>query len=127
MITETLPNGVLEHWSPDDLRAARERGDIVLVDVRTVPEYAFERIEGALLFPMSEFDAAALPTQQGKRLVFHCGSGLRSRKVAEACLEAGLAPVAHLEGGFAAWKTAGMAYLATDPATGGVRRVPAAG
>ena len=127
MLTESLAQGVLEHWTPQELAAARAKGEIVVIDVRTVPEYAFERIEGALLLPMSEFLPDALPTQQGKRLVFHCGSGVRSRRIAEACLAAGIAPVAHLEGGFAAWKTAGMPYLATDPATGGVRRVPAIG
>jgi rhodanese-related sulfurtransferase len=75
---------------------------------------------------MAEFDPANLPTQDGKRLVFHCGSGMRSRKVSEACLAAGMGRIAHLDGGFAGWKAAGMPYLATDPATGGVRKVPGA-
>lgn len=123
MQTET-GGGALEDWTAEAVRDALARGEIVLIDVRTPQEFAFERIAGALLAPLSGFDPAALPTQDGKRLVFHCGSGVRSRKVAEACLAAGMTPVAHLDGGFAAWKAAGMPYLATDPATGALRSVP---
>ena len=95
---------------------------------RTPQEFAFEHIHGALLAPLATFEPPNLPSQQGKRLVFHCGSGVRSRKVAEACLAAGMGPVAHLEGGFGAWKAARMPYVAIDPATGGIKRVdPAAG
>ena len=47
--------------------------------------------------------------------------------VAEACLAAGISPVAHLEGGFGAWKAAKLPYVAIDPATGGMRRVEPAG
>ncbi|MGM0662391.1 MAG: rhodanese-like domain-containing protein, partial [Pseudomonadota bacterium] len=65
--------------------------------------------------------------QDGKRLVFHCGSGVRSRKVAEACLAAGMRPVAHLDGGFSAWKAADLPYVTIDPATGGMKTVAPGG
>ena len=122
---------MLEHWTPTELNDAFARREVVVVDVRTPQEYAFERIQGALLLPLSDFDATALPAQEAKRVVLHCGSGMRSRKAAEACLAAGAGRIAHLEGGFAAWKAAGLPYLATDPATGGPRKAqsadPAAG
>jgi rhodanese-related sulfurtransferase len=126
MRSETIDGGVLEHWTPQELRDAFARNEVAVIDVRTPQEYAFEHIEGALLAPMAMFAPRNLPSQQGKRLVLHCGSGMRSRKVAEACLAAGLGPIAHLEGGFGAWKQAGMAYVTVDPATGGMRRVPQA-
>jgi rhodanese-related sulfurtransferase len=126
MHTEEIDGATLEHWTPEETADAFERGEIVLIDVRTPQEFAFEHVEGALLSPMATFRADRLPTQEGKRIVFHCGSGVRSRKVAQACLEAGMSPIAHVEGGFAAWKTAGLAYVATDPATGGMRHVPRA-
>ncbi len=127
MHTEEIDGATLEHWTPEDLHRAMEAREVVVIDVRTPQEFAFEHIEGALLAPMASFDAGALPTQDGKRIVFHCGSGVRSRKVAQAAAAAGMAPIAHLEGGFAAWKTAGMPYIATDPASGGLRRVGKAG
>jgi rhodanese-related sulfurtransferase len=124
MRTEKIDGGVLEHWTPQELRDAFARNEVAIIDVRTPQEYSFEHIEGALLAPMATFQPQNLPSQQGKRLVLHCGSGMRSRKVAEACLAAGLGPMAHLEGGFGAWKQAGMAHVTVDPVTGGMRRVP---
>jgi rhodanese-related sulfurtransferase len=125
MKSETIGAATLEHWTPEEVRAARDAGEIVIVDVRTVPEFAFERIEGALLAPMAELDPKALPAQTGKRIVIHCGSGIRSRRVAEACAAAGFDRIAHLEGGFGAWKAAGLPYIATDPATGNAKRANA--
>lgn len=126
MRAEELTGGTLEHWTPEETRAAAERGEIVLIDVRTVPEYAFERIPGALLAPMAEFDPGSMPAAGGKTLVLHCGSGIRSRRVAEMMVAAGHAKIAHVEGGFGAWKSAGLPYIATDPATGGAKRMPPA-
>ncbi|GIX13125.1 MAG: hypothetical protein KatS3mg118_1084 [Paracoccaceae bacterium] len=123
MRSEDLDCGRLEHWSPREVWEALERDEIVLIDVRTPQEYMFEHVEGALLAPMADLRPERLPGQERKRIVFHCGSGARSRRVAEACARAGMDPVAHMEGGFAAWKAAGLPYVATDPATGAPRRV----
>jgi len=116
--TENLNGVSLDLYAPKEVKELFDRNEIVLIDVRTPNEYAFERIPGAMLFPMSNFDAAKLPPQDGKRIVFHCGSGVRSRKIAEKAAAAGLTRVAHMEGGFGAWKKAGLPYLAIDPATG---------
>jgi len=97
----------------------------VLIDVRTPQEYMFEHIEGALLLPMVFFDADRLPGQTDKRIVIHCGSGVRSEKIARAAVEAGIGRIAHLEGGVAAWKAAGKPYVGTDMATGAPKRVAA--
>jgi len=124
MKTETTDAGTLETWTPEEVQAAFQAREIVLIDVRTPQEYMFEHIPGALLMPLSFFDANHLPPQESKRLVFHCGSGARSDKGARQCLAAGITPVAHLGGGFAAWKQAGLPYTATDMATGAPRAVP---
>ena len=128
MKSEETDKGLLEHWTPQELAEAFARNEVAIIDVRTPQEYAFEHIHGALLAPLATFEPQNLPSQEGKKLVFHCGSGVRSRKVAEACLAAGIAPVAHLEGGFGAWKSAKLPHVAIDPATGGIKRVdPSAG
>lgn len=118
MKTEQVNDGQLETWSVEEVAAAFEDNRIVLIDVRTPQEYMFEHVDGALLMPMAFFRAEKLPSQDGKRLVFHCGSGARSEKVARACLEAGMKQVAHMDGGFGAWKTAKLPYTGTDMATG---------
>ena len=94
----------------------------MLIDVRTPQEYMFEHIEAALLMPMAFFKADALPGQTDKKIVFHCGSGARSEKVSRAAVEAGMTRVAHMEGGFAAWKQAGKPHITTNMATGAPQR-----
>lgn len=116
--TETIDGATLEVLSAQETKDRFDRNEIVLIDVRTPAEFAFEHIKGALLFPLSSFDAEKLPGQSEKAIVFHCGSGIRSRKVAEACAAAGITHLAHMDGGFGAWKSAGLPFLAVDPATG---------
>ncbi|EAQ05174.1 hypothetical protein OB2597_07810 [Pseudooceanicola batsensis HTCC2597] len=123
MQTQTTDSGEIEVWTPEEVSEALDKGEIALIDVRTPQEFMFEHIEGALLMPMAFFRADRLPGQEGKRLVFYCGSSMRSGKMAEQALQAGLSPVAHLEGGFAKWKEARQPYVGTDMATGAPKRV----
>lgn len=118
MKQETIENGTLEIWSPEEVAAALDEGTAVLVDVRTPAEYAFEHVEGALLLPMAFFDPKFLPEDTGKRLVLMCGSSTRSEKMARKVLAAGAKRIAHLEGGFGAWKQAKRDYITTDMASG---------
>lgn len=118
MDIETTETGTLEHWTPDEVAAAFAEDRIVLIDVRTPQEFALERINGALLAPMQAFQPNHMPDQSKKQIVFHCGSGVRSARVAKLCLEAGEDRIAHMAGGFAAWKDSGQPYMGTDMATG---------
>ncbi|MGB8621396.1 MAG: rhodanese-like domain-containing protein [Paracoccaceae bacterium] len=122
MHSEDLNGKTLEHWTVDDVEQGLKDGKITLIDVRTPQEYMFERIHGSLLAPMADFDPVFMPPEDGRQIVFHCGSGVRSRKVAEKYLAAGHNRTAHLEGGFAAWKTAAKPFVGTDPATGAPRK-----
>lgn len=127
MRSDETETGVIEHWSPDEVASALARGEAVLVDVRTPQEYMVEHVEAALLKPLAFFDPAHLPgdagTGGGKRVILHCGSGLRSARAATLCLGAGAARAAHLEGGLAAWKAAGLPYIGVDMASGAPRRM----
>lgn len=119
MQIDTVNGKRLETWTPQEVAQGLENGEIVLIDVRTPAEYMFESIEDALLAPLSHFERKALPAGLGKHVVLHCGSGVRSRKAAELCLSAGgFEKIAHMEGGFAGWKTANQPYLGTNMATG---------
>lgn len=118
MKTETIGTATLETWTIDEVAAAFDADQIVLIDVRTPQEYMFEHIEGALLMPLAFFKARKLPGQSDKRIVFHCGSGMRSERVARLAIEAGVTKIAHMEGGFGAWKAAGKPHIGTNMATG---------
>jgi rhodanese-related sulfurtransferase len=97
------------------------RGEVVLIDVREPAEYAVERIHGALLFPLSTFDPAGLPTGTGKQVVLQCGSGKRSEMAFRKAFATGVVVRSHMAGGIAAWKAVGLPVVSTDPATGTVR------
>lgn len=81
---------------------------IVLVDVRERNEHARERIAGAVLCPLSAFNAHSLPETNGKPIVFQCASGARSATAVATCQKAGLPHDSHLRGGILAWKSAGL-------------------
>lgn len=118
-MSNSNPAGTVETLDVAQVAELFAADKIVLIDVRTPVEYAFEHIRGALLSPLATFDTRHLPEQDRKPIVFHCGSGMRSKMVAEKCLAAGHRKVMHMAGGFAAWKKAGQAYITTNPATGG--------
>ena len=98
--------------TPHEVKAAHDARDILLIDVREPAEFAAERIPGAVNVPLSTFDAAALPDPAGKRVVFQCAGGKRSAAAVDACGKAGKGHDAHLAGGIAAWKAAGLPTVA---------------
>jgi rhodanese-related sulfurtransferase len=104
-----------------DVKALLDAGRILLVDVREPAEYAAERIHGALLYPLSTFDASALPPDDAREIVFHCGSGKRSLAAAQKRLAAGASQARHMSGGIGAWCAAGLPTIRLDPATGAIR------
>ena len=92
-------------------------GDIVLVDIRDVRELqrdgkipgAFHCPRGMLEFwidPASPYYKPAFG-QDKKKYVFFCAAGLRSALATQTAQKMGLKPVAHIQGGFGAWKKAG--------------------
>jgi len=103
--------------TPEQVQAWLGKGEILLVDVREPHEYAFERIHGALLYPLSTFDPQALATE-GRKLVLQCGSGKRSLMAAHKLQAAGHGELTHLAGGLQAWKAAGLPVIRIDPQTG---------
>ena len=96
--------------------AAAAGSDTVLVDLRDPRELEREgRVPGAFHCPrgMLEFwidpeSPYAKPVfQEDRKFVFFCAGGMRSALAAHTAQRMGLKPVAHVEGGFAAWKAAG--------------------
>jgi rhodanese-related sulfurtransferase len=109
-------NAAVRTLTLDEARALLGRDDVLFVDLRDPRELARDgRIAGAFHCPrgMLEFwiDPAspyAKPQfQQDKTFVFFCAGGLRSALSAAVAQKMGLAPVAHVEGGFSAWKKSG--------------------
>ena len=108
MTTHAIP---IETMEPEQVAELLRSGQTLLIDVREPAEYAMERIHGALLFPLSTFDATVLPDDGDRRVIFHCGTGKRSLAAAEKRLAAGHAHAAHMRGGITAWKAAGLPVI----------------
>ena len=108
----------IDELSAQQLAKLMKEEKVLLIDVREPDEYAAQRIPGALLYPLSTFDATTLPPDHPRRVVFHCGSGKRSAKAAAARLAAGATHAAHLVGGIGAWTAAGLHVIEISPVTG---------
>jgi rhodanese-related sulfurtransferase len=89
---------------------------VVLVDLRDIRELQRDgRVPGAFHCPRGMLEFWIDPTSpyhkpvfaQDKRFVFFCAGGLRSALAAQTAQRMGLKPVAHIAGGFGAWKKAG--------------------
>lgn len=104
----------VENLTPDDVQRELAEGAVV-VDLRESEELAGGRIPGAVHVPrgMLEFradpsspyhDAALDPSA---RVILHCAAGGRSALAAATLKEMGYDNVAHLDGGFGAWQSAG--------------------
>lgn len=85
----------------------------VLVDVRSVGEYAREHIEGAVNLPLDQLNRLKLPAVAAATvLVFHCQSGMRTaQNAAELSLIAQGREAYIMAGGLQAWKTGGFATV----------------
>ena len=96
--------------------ALHGREDVVFVDLRDPRELDREgRIPGAVHCPRGMLEFWIDPESpyhkpvfaQDKTFVFFCAAGWRSALSAATAQDMGLQPVAHVEGGFTAWKNQG--------------------
>lgn len=93
-----------------------EREDTVFVDLRDPRELEREgRIPGAVHCPRGMLEFWIDPESpyhkpvfaQDKTFVFFCAAGWRSALSTATAQDMGLKPVAHIDGGFTAWREAG--------------------
>jgi rhodanese-related sulfurtransferase len=111
-------NAEIETLSAEQAMAAFAGGGVTLVDLRDPRELeregavpgAFKCPRGMLEFWIDPESPYAKPAfQEDKKFVFFCAAGWRSALATHLAQKMGLKPVAHIEGGFAAWKKAGGA------------------
>lgn len=101
MIKSTTVNE-LKQWLDND--------EALLIDVREPGEYSASNIECATLIPLSNISHDKLPKLNGKKLVIHCRSGMRSANACKKLLtENSELEVYNLEGGIMAWEKDGNA------------------
>jgi rhodanese-related sulfurtransferase len=93
-----------------DLETIREGladGSILLIDVREPHEFQMGHIPDSVSLPLSTFDPAEIPEAEGRRIVFSCAAGVRSRHALMMAQAAGLPLIEHYVGGFKEWAMSG--------------------
>jgi rhodanese-related sulfurtransferase len=109
-------DAVVPALDADEARALLGQDGVVFVDLRDPRELEREgKMPGAFHCPRGMLEFWIDPESpyhkpvfaQDKRFVFFCAGGWRSALAAKTAMEMGLEPVAHLKGGFSAWKKAG--------------------
>lgn len=103
-------------YSVDEVRARLNDPGMQIVDIRDVRELEREgTLPGALLAPRGMLEFWVDPdspyfkpvfADEGKEFVLFCGAGWRSALATKTLRDMGMTNVAHIEGGFAAWKKA---------------------
>ena len=105
---ETIPTEAAIRLLQDD--------SVVFVDIRDRRELEREgRIPGAFHCPRGMLEFWIDPESpyhreifaEGKKYVFYCASAWRSALATQTAMDMGLEPVAHIAGGFTAWRTNG--------------------
>ena len=89
-----------------------------LVDVRTLEEFASERLSCAACVPLERLLSAASEWDPNEPLLVMCKSGARSKQAAQQLADVGFTNVAMLEGGIEACKKADVDVIR------GPKRIP---
>lgn len=106
----------IETLTVDEAIKAMDDPDVQIVDIRDIRELWREgAVPGAQHSPRGMLEFWVDPESpyykeiygSGKKFVFFCAGGMRSALAAQSVQRMGLKPVAHIEGGFKAWKEAG--------------------
>ena len=103
-------------YSVDQVLARLNDPKVQIVDIRDVRELEREgTLPGALLAPRGMLEFWVDPespyfkpvfADEGKEFILFCGAGWRSALATKTLMDMGMRNVAHIDGGFAAWKKA---------------------
>ncbi|MEK9596441.1 MAG: rhodanese-like domain-containing protein [Rhodospirillaceae bacterium] len=108
-------NQVTRQISLQEALEMHQRDDVIFIDIRDVREIAKTgRIAGARHVPRGMLEFWIDPESpyhkdffaEDKTFIFYCAASWRSALSAKTAQEMGLSPVAHIDGGFNAWRDA---------------------
>ena len=103
-------------YSVAQVRSRLSDSKVQIVDIRDVRELEREgTVPGALLAPRGMLEFWVDPdspyfkpvfADEGKEFILFCGAGWRSALATKTLMDMGMRNVAHIDGGFGAWKKA---------------------
>jgi rhodanese-related sulfurtransferase len=100
--------GSLRRVDIKELEAELGRGEpLLLLDVRTAPEFSRGHVPGAINVPLADIDQGKLPPEGSVPVWLICRSGARSARAAQVLVDRGY-DVVDVSGGTMAWRRAGL-------------------
>ncbi len=114
----------IETLSVGDVKALSSDDNVQIVDIRDIRElYREGAMPGAYHAPRGMLEFWVDPESpyhkdlfaSGRKFIFFCAGGMRSALAAKTVQDMGLEPVAHMAGGFTAWRDAGGTIEPKDP------------
>ena len=119
-------NAEIETLTVEEARALHGQPDVTFIDLRDPRElWRDGGIPGAVSCTRGMLEFWIDPASpyykdffnSGNKFVFFCAGGMRSALAAKTAQDMGLTPVAHIAGGYGAWKKAGAPTEAVTPKT----------
>lgn len=86
-------------------------GKCQVIDVREFSEFGSERITGAKLMPLSNFEKHIYEIDHSKPVYLMCRSGGRAKQAAEKLVNKGFTDIHVIEGGMTAWGQANLPVI----------------
>ena len=116
----------IETLTVEQARALHGKPDVTFIDLRDPRElWRDGGIPGAISCTRGMLEFWIDPASpyykdffnSGNKFVFFCAGGMRSALATKTAQDMGLTPVAHIEGGYGAWKKSGAPTEAVSPKT----------
>ncbi len=108
-VEDIAPKGIYENVETAKFKELIEKGDAVLIDVRTPKEYGEGHIDGAQMIDFYSKDLKAQIAQldKDKAVLVYCRSGKRSSSAMMKMEAVGIKTVYNLSGGILKWVAEG--------------------
>lgn len=97
----------MDDYTPQQVAALLEQGDIQLIDVRQPEEREAGRIAGDRFIELARLGAEVETIDRDRPVIFYCRSGARSAMATEAFRDAGF-DAHNMLGGLLDWHAAGL-------------------
>ena len=106
----TVKNGVLHVTPAEAAQLIEEHAEIKVLAVRTGWEHNRGHVEGSENLNYYSFSFKKSLKKSDKKTIWliHCKSGVRSGRTIPIMQEAGFQSIIHMDGGFDAWREAGL-------------------
>ncbi len=93
-----------------------DQGEVFILDVRTLEEYAAGHINGSMLLavqdiPEQELNDRLMDIPKDRKILVYCRSGTRSLKASKILVDNGFSEVYNMQGGITDWIKAGYEVI----------------